>query len=177
MSTPGSPYPALRCRYTGQLTSSPPGGRDELTTPTNLSVNLERVDLSTGKTIWSVPLGAQASLAADSPGSAMIHLDDHRVLLTGQVVDLDTGAARRPATDETFWCPARQTFRQSIAAQTRGGPRTDRKAGGEAYQCDADANSAAGLPTTVPRAVSTATDDGLRLVSTPAGVIAYRVPL
>lgn len=177
MSTPGSPYPALRCRYAGQLTSSPPGGRDELAVPTNLSVTLERVDLSTGKAIWSVPLGAQASLAVDTPGLAMIHLDDHRILLTGQVVDLDTGAVRQPATDETFWCPARQTFRQSIAAQTRGGPRTDRTAGGAAYQCDADANPAAGPPTTVPLAVSTATDDGLRLVSTPAGVIAYRVPL
>jgi hypothetical protein len=54
--------------------------------------------------------------------------------------------------------------------------RYDRSAGGEAYPCDARANPTTVTPKAVPLAVSAATDDGLRFVSTPDGVVAYRVP-
>ena len=177
LSTPGSSFPVLRCRYTGRLDSAPPGGDRELTVTTDLTVALERVDLTTGQAIWSVPLGAQASLAEDSPGIAMTHLDDHRLLIGDAVVDLDAGTVRPPAPDEVFWCPARQTLHQSIVTATRGGNRNDRAAGGEVYRCDATARPTAAAPTAVPLAVSAMTAAGLRLVCTPDGVIAYRVPL
>jgi hypothetical protein len=45
------------------------------------------------------------------------------------------------------------------------------------YQCDAATNPVSTTPTDVPLAISTMTDAGLRLVSTPAGVLSYRVPL
>jgi len=48
---------------------------------------------------------------------------------------------------------------------------------GEVVQCDGSGNAASGKPSAVPLAVSAVTDGGLRLVSTPAGVVAYRVPL
>ncbi len=177
MSTPGSGYPALRCRYSGRLDSSPPGGRDELTVPTDLSVTLERVDLTTGKAIWSIPLGAQASLAIDGSEHSTILLDDHRMLFGDQVVNVATGAVRPAVAGDLFWCPARQTFRQSVGVIFRDVNRTDRSAGGEVYLCDAKLNPTSGVPAAVPLAVSAATDDGLRLVSTPSGVVAYRVPL
>lgn len=176
LSTPGSSYPTLRCRYTGQLDSSPPGKGRELTAPTGLSVTLERVDLTTGKAIWSLPLGDQRSLAADAPGLTQVLLDDHQSLIAGQVIDLDTGTVRPPAADDVFWCPARQTFHQSVPLLIRNETRYDRAAGGEAYPCDARANPTTATPKAVPLAVGAATDDGVRLVSTPAGVVAYRVP-
>ena len=180
MSTPGSSYPALRCRYAGQLNSTPPGDGRELTASSNLSVVLERVDLQTGKAIWSIPIGDARSLAVDNSGIAMVHLDDHRILVNGQVVDLDSGTVRAPAAGETFWCPARQYFRQAVLGYERGLGRLDRTAGGEVYECDAQANPVSTTPTDVPLAVSvmTATDYGWcqpRRVSSPTACRPDRV--
>jgi len=58
-----------------------------------------------------------------------------------------------------------------------GSIHTDRRVQGEVYQCTGAGDAAKGVPTAVPLAVSAVTGDGLRLVSTPNGVIAYRVPL
>ena len=92
MSTPGSPTRALRCRYTGRLDSNPPNRGYDLTEATDLTVTLERVDLQTGEPIWSVPLGAERSLAVDAFGTTVSLLDDHRLLTGGRVVDLDDGS-------------------------------------------------------------------------------------
>jgi outer membrane protein assembly factor BamB len=178
MSTPGSQDPTLRCVYTGRLDSNPPGRDYGLTVPTDLTVTLERVDLQTGKALWSVPVGAAASLATAANGLTTTFLDDHRLLVGGTVIDVDTGITRAPATGETFWCPAPQSFDQSREwFGVDGSVRVDRRAEGEVFLCDANAQPANGLPTAVPLAVAGVSDNGLRLVSTPAGVIAYRVPL
>ncbi|HYN71373.1 MAG TPA: hypothetical protein VES60_02645 [Nakamurella sp.] len=178
MSTPGSPDPALRCRYTGRLDSNPPNRGYDLTEATDLTVTLERVDLQTGEPIWSVPLGAERSLAVDAFGPTVSLLDDHRLLTGGRVVDLDDGSSRAPAGGETFWCPGRQSFDQTVEWMgTDGSIRRDRRVQGEVVQCDGSGNAASGTPSAVPLAVSAVTDGGLRLVSTPAGVVAYRVPL
>jgi len=178
MSTPGSPDPALRCRYTGRLDSNPPNRGYDLTEATDLTVTLERVDLQTGEAIWSVPLGAERSLAVDAFGTTVSLLDDHRLLTGGKVVDLDDGSSRPPAGGETFWCPGRQSFDQPVEWMgTDGSIRRDRRVQGEVFQCDGTGSATSGTPSAVPLAVSTVTDDGLRLVSTPGGVVAYRVPL
>ena len=103
-------------------------------------------------------------------------LDDHQILIAGQVIDLDTGTVRPPVADDVFWCPARQTFSQSFPLMIRNETRYDRSAGGEVYPCDTRANPTTAPPKSVPLAVSAASDDGLRFVSTPSGVEAYRVP-
>jgi hypothetical protein len=107
----------------------------------------------------------------------MTQLDDHRMLFGQQVIDLDTGASRVAGPDDVFWCPGRQTFDQSVAYYDRTGSRFDRTTGGVVFPCDAAASPTSAMPETVPLAVSTVTEAGMRLVSTPAGVIAYRVPL
>ena len=178
MSTPGSPDPALRCRYTGKLDSNPPNRGYDLTQATDLTVTLERVDRQTGEPIWSVPLGPERSLAVDAFGTTVSLLDDHRLLTGGRVVDLDNGSSRPPASGETFWCPGTQSFQQDAEWMGKDGSiRRDRRVQGEVSQCDSSGNAASGTPSAVPLAVSAVTDGGLRLVSTPAGVIAYRVPL
>jgi hypothetical protein len=178
MSTPGSQDPALRCRYTGRLDSNPPNRGFDLIEATDLTVTVERVDRQTGEPIWSVPLGAERSLAVDAFGTVVSLLDDHRLLTGGRVVDLDDGSSRAPGGGETFWCPGRQSFDQSVEWMgTDGSIRRDRRVQGEVYQCDGNGTAASGTPSAVPLAVSTVTDDGLRLVSTPGGVFAYRVPL
>lgn len=177
-STPGSSGPALRCRYTGRLDSTPPNRGYDLTVPTDLTVTLERVDLQTGEAIWSVPLGAEPSLAVDAFGKTVRLLDDRRLLTGGRVVNIDDGTSRPPAAGETFWCPGPQSFEQTVEwLGTDGSVRRDRRAQGEVYECDGAGNAATGTPAAVPLAVSAVTDDGLRLVSTPAGVVAYRVPV
>ena len=178
MSTPGSDNPALRCRYTGRLDSVPTGRNYGLTAPTDLSVTLERVDLQTGKAIWSVPLGAERGLAIDGNGLRIPLLDNHLLLVGGQVVDADTGATRSPLADESFWCPSSQSFTGAHAWYGKDGTvDAGRRVEGEAFLCDAAGNPIPGTPTAVPWAVSNGTTDGLRLVATPSGVIAYRVPL
>ena len=178
MSTPGSPDPALRCRYTGRLDSAPPGRNYGLTDPTDVTVTLERVDLQTGKAVWSVPLGAEAALATDGNGPATPIMDDHRILAGGLVVDLDDGSSRPPAVGEIFWCPGPQAFEQSVEWYGNDGSvRTDRRAEGEVFTCDSSGNPSPNPPVAVPLAVSTVTDEQLRLVATPNGVVAFRVPL
>ncbi|MEP6560072.1 MAG: hypothetical protein ABJD68_03235 [Nakamurella sp.] len=178
MSTPGSPDPALRCRYTGRLDSDPAGRDYGLTIPTDLSVTLERVDLQTGKALWSVPLGDAPVLAVDPDGRTTTFLDDHRLLVNGQVIDVDNGSTRAPTPGETFWCPSPQFFLQSNPwTRNDGSVSYEKQVEGGTFPCDAGGNPATGSPTSVPLAVSTMTTDGLRLVSTPAGVLAYRMPL
>ncbi len=170
MSTPGSEQPALRCRYTGRLDSDPPNRGYDLTRPTDLDVTLERVDLQTGRAVWSVPLGPERSLAVDGFGMAVSLLDDHRLLTGGRVVDLDDGSVRTPAGDETFWCPGRQSFDQPVEwLGTDGSVRRDRRVQGEVFQCDGAGKAVSGTPPAVPLSMSAVTGAGLRLVSTPAG--------
>jgi len=178
MSTPGSRRPALRCRYTGRLDSDPPNRGYDLTRATDLDVTLERVDLQTGKPIWSVQLGPERSLAVDTVGAAVSLLDDHRLLAGGKVVDLDDGSTRPPASGETLGCPGRQSFDQPVEWMgVDGSVRRDRRVEGEVFQCDSAGKAVSGTPSAVPLSMAAVTADGLRLVSTPAGVIAYRVPV
>jgi len=105
-------------------------------------------------------------------------LDDHRLLISGQVVDVDDGAARAPAPGETFWCPAQQFLVQNNPwTSANGTVNYEKQVEGSVFLCDAGSDPITGTPTAVPLAVSVVTDDGLRLVSTKDGVIAYRVPL
>jgi hypothetical protein len=178
MSTPGSDDPALRCRYSGRLDSIPAGRNYGLTAPTELSVALERVDLQTGKALWSVPLGAERHLAVDGHGLRIPLLDNHLLLVSGQVVDVDTGSARSPLPGESFWCPAAPTFKVAHAWYGRVGTvDPNRRVEGKTFLCDSTGSPITGPPTAVPWAVSNGTADGLRLVATPNGVVAYRVPL
>jgi hypothetical protein len=178
MSTPGSNNPVLRCRYTGQLDSDPAGRDYGLKVPTNLSVTVERVDLQTGEAVWSLPLGGAATLAVIPDGQTKTFLDDHRLLVENQVIDVDNGSTRAPTPGETFWCPGPQFYLQANPwTRPDGSVSYEKQLDGEAVLCDAGGNAVTGIPTSVPLAVSTVTDAGLRLVSTPAGVVAYRVPL
>lgn len=177
MSTPGSPNPAIRCRYTGRLDSSPPGRSYGLTVPTDLTVTVERVDLQTGEAIWSVPVGVAAPLAVAPHGVTTTFLDDHRLLVNNTLIDMDTGDTRAPTPGETFWCPAQQSFNQSEQwFGNDGSGRVDRAARGEMFTCDGNAKPTTAIPAAVPLAISAVSEDGLRLVSTPGGVVAYRVP-
>jgi hypothetical protein len=177
MSTPGSWSPALWCRYTGRLDSTPTGHDYRLTTPSDLTVSLERVNVQTGQPVWSVPLGAEPSVAVDSNGVRVGLLDDHRLLIGGQVLDVVDGSTRPPADGETFWCPRSQSFTQARAWNgVDGSVRYDRRIEGEFFLCGGASNAISGIPTAIPRAASSGTDDGLWFVSTPDGVVAYRVP-
>jgi hypothetical protein len=178
MSTPGSENPALRCRYTGRLDSVPVGFAVNLSSASDLSVTVERVDLQSGKAIWSVPLGAVPALAVNSGGVPVTLLDDHRLLANGQVLDLDGGSVRPPAAGETFWCPESQTFTSTdLWMYGDGSTRYDKRIEGEYFPCDPGGAPVTGPVTAVPLAVSTVTDGGMRMVATRSGVIAYRVPL
>jgi len=139
---------------------------------------VERVDLQTGKAVWSVPLGAVPALAVNTGRMPVTLLDDHHLLANGQVLDLDDGSVRPPAAGETFWCPESQTFTQTRGlTYGDGSTRYDRRIEGEYVQCDQGGAPVTGPPTAVPVALSTVTDGGLRMVATRSGVIAYRVPL
>jgi hypothetical protein len=177
MSTPGSWSPAIWCRYTGRLDSSPPGHDYRLTVPVDLAVTLERVDLQTGQLVWSVPLGSDRSLAVDSNGLRVGFLDDHRLFIGGQVIDVIDGSIRPPADGETFWCPRSQSFTQAIPWNgADGSVHYDRRMLGEFFLCNGANNAISGIPTAIPRAVSSGTKEGVWFVSTPDGVVAYRVP-
>jgi hypothetical protein len=133
--------------------------------------------VQTGQPVWSVPLGAERSVAVDSNGVRVGLLDDHRLLIGGQVLDVVDGSTRPPADGETFWCPRSQSFTQARAWNgVDGSVRYDRRIEGEFFLCGGASNAISGIPTAIPRAASSGTDDGLWFVSTPDGVVAYRVP-
>ncbi|MFC4047098.1 PQQ-binding-like beta-propeller repeat protein [Dactylosporangium siamense] len=131
------PAVAVRCRSKGTSTWS---AATKKSTRTGLDVVIEGFDVMTGKTTWSVPVGAADELAGGDQRPAVA--GPARVLITGGtgpvVIDLISGKAEKPAADATFWCGASSEFTYDEPYYFDGKPETKRRGGTLGVACGID---------------------------------------
>jgi hypothetical protein len=165
------PWP-VRCRYRGTLRYDSASGA---VTYEGLDVTLEGFEVPTGKTLWSVPLGAaEAFMKEDHEPPAA---GDSEVLVQSAsgplIVDLSTGAARPPVPDRAFWCESTAQFDYheprnpgEVTSQWRGGTMLD--------PCGPDGSPTDTVPAHASRSVARV---GQRtVVATSQGLVAYDHP-
>jgi hypothetical protein len=164
----------VRCRYRGTR-SAPPG--DAPVSFHGLAVTVEGFDPETGRTTWSVPVGAAQSLAGEADGLAVasqtsfLIRDGDRPL----VLDLVTGATRAPAAGEPFWCRTEVEFQYREAYDPNSDEPYERNGGALATPCDAagrpvDEQPTAGATRTVGASIGSHT-----AVATTDGVVGFRI--
>lgn len=163
-----SPDP-VRCRYSGTVTYTMDRSGHVKTTSSKLHVTIEGFDPLSSTATWSHPVGAAISLVDGSAPTMAV--TDHEVMVRlpagASVLNLTTGALRPVSAGETFWCQRQEPFAQVPAAD----PPHE---GQVVTICDTAGHPATRLPFSVPSAVSAKGPRGLRLVSTPGAVVAYR---
>jgi hypothetical protein len=168
----GKTAPA-RCRSKGTLIISPKLER----TFTGLDVTVEGFDVRTGRTTWSVPVGAAEGLvgaetAAPNAGATEIIV---RTAAGPVLLDLNTGKQRTPATDEIFWCETHLDFEYREPYFGKGGVPTYQRAGNRAVTCNAVGDPANGSPTVAATTATGAHVGPYAVVATEAGFVGYSV--
>ncbi len=169
-----SPVAAVRCRSKGTSTWS---AATKQSTRTGLDVVVEGFDVMTGKTTWSVPVGAAEELAGGDQRPAVA--GPARVLITGGagplVIDLVSGKAEKPAADATFWCGAAAEFTYNEPYYISGKPETKRYGGTLGVACGIDGKPVDRRPGDAStRAFGTRVGADI-LVTTAGSVAGYRV--
>jgi outer membrane protein assembly factor BamB len=136
----------VRCRRRGTVVS------DTGTTTESfhdVDVTLEGFDIATGKTTWSVPLGAATSLVGGNafpiiagPTQAVLN-----AAAGPMVVDFVSGKVTPPAVGATFWCGSGRPYLFSPPYPLPDGSVTfERRGGVLATICDAQGRPAKALP-------------------------------
>ena len=164
----------VQCRYRG--TSRYNRGTN-ISSYEGLDVTVEGFDVATGRTTWSVPLGAATGLVGDEAQATVV--SEVQVLVRGGagpvIIDVATGATRAPAVDETFWCEKNAWFEYRVGRQYPD-VFVDTWRGGTLFEpCTADESPTVILPTDVPKQVGVTAGDR-SLVATATGLVAYDRP-
>ncbi|MET7418645.1 hypothetical protein [Dactylosporangium sp. NPDC005555] len=169
---PDGPGPAVRCRSKGTSTWS---AATRTSTRAGLDVVVEGFDLMTGKTTWSVPVGAADELAGGDQRPALA--GPGRVLISGGtgpvIIDLTSGKTEKPAAGAAFWCGTGSEFTYDEPYYFNGKPETKRSGGTLGVTCGADGKPADRVPGDAStRAFGTRLGNDV-LVATAASVIGY----
>lgn len=127
-------HPTVRCRLRGTLTATDQGIRFA-----QLDVAIEGFDLTTGKTTWSIPLGAATELIGSREAVRVAGASQIVVTTpTGPaIVDYSRGELSAAAPGGTYWCLA--TAHYFADGRQRTG-------GHIASVCDAQGHPARALP-------------------------------
>ncbi|WP_433220178.1 hypothetical protein ACQP00_17255 [Dactylosporangium sp. CS-047395] len=171
-ANPESESIPVRCRYKGTSTWS---AASKSMSRSGLDVVVEGFDPATGKTTWSVPVGAAEELVTLTAGRALT--GPGRLLVSGGtgpiVIDLTTGRTEKPAADATFWCGTRAEFEYGEAYYIDGKPEHQRIGGELGAPCGIDAKPADRVPSPEStRAFGTVLGADV-LVAKSGGVIGY----
>ncbi|MBV9950732.1 MAG: PQQ-binding-like beta-propeller repeat protein, partial [Acidimicrobiia bacterium] len=169
-ATPSRPRLPLRCRMSGTSTTGPsPRVFD-------LDVTLERFDVSTGRTIWSVDLGGAEGLVGIGELGAVV--DDHEIAVPTkgrvEVVDLTDGSVRPLGAHEEVGCQS-EAVRFTFAATSGASGASDRHLGGVlARACDQHLHrTSQDLGATVAAAMG-ARIGSTSVVAEPGQLVGYR---
>nr|BFE74453.1 hypothetical protein GCM10020092_077540 [Actinoplanes digitatis] len=159
-----------RCRSKGTLTISPKLDR----TFTGLDVTVEGFDVRTGRTTWSVPVGAAEGLvgaktAAPTAGDTEIIV---RTASGPLLLDVNTGRQRAPGADEIFWCGTRLDFEYREPYFSKG-VAIYQRAGERAVTCNAAGDPVAGSPTVAATTATGAHVGPYAVVATETGFVGY----
>jgi outer membrane protein assembly factor BamB len=163
------PWP-VRCRYQGTARYDQQGAASYQ----GLDVTIEGFDVPTGRTTWSVPLGAaQAFMDVEKPPATV---SESEVLVQAAkgplIVDLATGKSRRPAKGVAFWCRTEVLFDYHEPGAAVGSTTSQRRGGRLLDTCAADGSHSASLPSYIGEQVG-AKAGGRTVVGTAQGLVAY----
>jgi hypothetical protein len=162
----------VRCRYRGTSRYDKGAGTS---TYADLDVVVEGFEVASGRTTWSVPLGAAVAFMHEAAAATVV--SDSEVLVqaeTGPVaVSLADGATRRPGAGEAFWCATRVVefeYRETLRLAS-GSVNTWR--GGTLFDpCTANGEPTSAVPATVA-SYHGVTVGERTVVSTGRGLVAY----
>ncbi|TFD47860.1 hypothetical protein E3T55_15030 [Cryobacterium frigoriphilum] len=157
-------------------------GNDDASTYDDLDVDLIGVDEKTGKTRWTVPLGADEG-SLTSRNNTFFSNAAQRVLMIGTVpmiVDLTTGDSLPAPSEGVYACAVdRGTLDANTfeVERTHGGSVNPYRTGQNLFACDAQRAPVAGTFSrgSVLMAGSHA-DDGIYVVGGAAGLSAFQLP-
>jgi hypothetical protein len=160
----------VRCRSRGSVTF-----HDGHTSFDGLDVTVEGFDPATGKTTWSVPVGAAQALAYGDPPA--IAGPTRLVLNRPQgpvILDYATGATESPAPGAAFWCLADATY--EVASPHWGNRRwtdDERRGGRLAFNCDDRGRPAAVLPSAAATMAAGAQVGRYGVLATRDGLVGF----
>lgn len=165
------PWP-VRCRYRGTARYD---RATQAATYEGLDVTVEGFDVATGKTTWSLPLGA-AGAFMDQEEHA-IPVSDSEVLVQGTtgavIIDLGTGSTRVPRKGEVFWCATNVFFDYRESRLLPDGTTSKSWRGGTLLNsCTADRAPTNAGPGHLTRSLG-ATVGRRTVLSTARGLVAY----
>ena len=170
----------VRCRERGMVLFQDSGDSTR-----DFDVTVEGFDPATGKTTWSVPLGAAKALSYSSrpaiAGVAQVILDGP----TGPVMlDYATGHVEPPEPGATFWCMAPMRYELSppyYASRdgwlgTRHGWEYERPGGDHASICDDRGRPATELPSIAATMAAGARIGNYAVIATSDGYLGFQAP-
>jgi hypothetical protein len=164
-------YP-VRCRSRG--TAMFEGG--VVTSFDGLDVTIEGFDVMTGKTTWSVPLGA-ATMLYDAPAQTPIASESRVVLPSPRgpiVLDLATGGVEPARPGATFWCMKGTLYESEPPIRSRKGSIFFIRPGGRhAAICDARGQPATELPSWAATAAAGARFGNRAVLATKNGFLGF----
>jgi outer membrane protein assembly factor BamB len=174
-------YP-VRCRTRGTILIHD----DDSYSTRDLDVTVEGFDPATGRTTWSVPMGAANALTVSArPAIA----GPTQVLLDGPsgpvVLDYATGHAEPPAANATFWCmttmhydfsPPHEAPRGGWLGTTRYGWTYKRRGGELASLCDDQRRGAIALPSIAATMAAGAHIGSYAIIATADGYLGFQAP-
>ena len=165
------PWP-VRCRYQGRARYDQQGA----VSYQGLDVTIEGFDVPTGRTTWSVPLGAaqafmdfETTPATVSDSEVLVHATQGPL-----IVDLASGKTRSPATGEALWCGKEVVFDYHEPGATVGSTTSRRRGGRLLDTCAVDGSHSAGLPSYIGEQVG-AHAGGRTVVATAQGLVAFEL--
>jgi hypothetical protein len=144
-----------------------------------LDVTVEGFEPTTGKTTWSVPMGAAETLVdyrASRPIAGPTQIVVSRP--TGPVLlDYATGSVTAPPAGATFWCMTAMRY-ETLPAYTAwdGTRRYDRPGGDLATICDAQGRPSEELPGAAATMAAGAHVGGYAVIAARNGYVGFRVP-
>jgi hypothetical protein len=133
---------------------------------------VEGFDPLTGKTTWSVPMGAARSLAYDerpaTAGTTKVAVE----LSSGLVIlDYLTGATESPTPNAGYWCVADASYTATDAWEKR--QRYPRPGGMLAFICDGRGHAAAVLPSAAATMAAGAQIGSYAVIATHEGMFGF----
>ncbi|MFI1990550.1 hypothetical protein [Actinoplanes sp. NPDC020271] len=170
-------YFPVRCRYRGSETIDP----DQKATFTfaGLEVTMEGFEVQTGRTTWSVPLGAAENLETFAKPFPVTGTNEI-VVTPGNdiplVIDADSGKSRTAAADATFWCLSSYKYDYIEPFTNRLGDTIHLRIGGnQATTCSATGNPATGTPSAAATSAVGAHIGPYVVMATDTGFTGYSV--
>ncbi len=163
------------CRYTGTLEDNQ---GETFGTAQGLTVTVQQLDRVTGKPVWSTLIGAMPDLARPYGNVQLMWAGAGRLVVRNasgaHVLDLGTGVLTGTNPTDVFWCERTSMFEQDQTYWVDGQPVTTRSGSNMVEPCLRDGTAVDAAPTNLGQS-QVAVAGALRLVSTPQGVMGFRM--